>query len=68
MDTAPNLFVTPDCPVCLMQLETAGSEKHQHFVCPSCDLAFLSTARDREAQQDREPRLGDLASRYRVNA
>ena len=47
MNTAPDPFETPDCPVCLMPLDIAGSDRHLHFVCPTCDLAFLSTARDR---------------------
>jgi hypothetical protein len=53
METAPNH--TPDCPVCLMQLDVAGSEQHPYFVCSLCDLAFLGTADDRQEARKHAP-------------
>lgn len=51
MDIAPRTFAAPTCPICVMRLDIAGSEKHPHFFCPSCDLAFLSRAQDFESHE-----------------
>ncbi|MET0842807.1 MAG: hypothetical protein ABWY23_03100 [Mycetocola sp.] len=66
MDTALKPFETPDCLVCTIPLDIAGSERHLHFVCPTCDLAFLSTAEDRATHENftaPTSRASGLASR-----
>jgi len=33
---------TPRCPSCLVSLEVDGTVERPHWVCPSCDIVYLT--------------------------
>jgi hypothetical protein len=45
-----------------MPLDISGADRHLHFVCPTCDLAFLSTAQDRLTLENHAASVSRMSS------